>query len=294
MISSNILAAPSVPESTILLSYRHSFHAGNFADIIKHVVLVDILDYLIKKDSPFEYIDTHAGAGLYDLRSSNAQKLEEHESGIALLSEQQFPELARYFEIIRSFNAGDTVRFYPGSPSIANYFLRRQDRGWLFELHPQDYPLLCKNMQGNKKVRVQCQDGLAGMLSLLPPTSRRGLVLIDPSYEVKSEYDQVINAVVKGYRKFATGVYAIWYPVVDRQKINSMAQQLKKSGIKNIQQFELGVTADSSERGMTASGMFVINPPWTLMEKISAVLPRLAKVLGDNNHHSTCEILVGE
>jgi 23S rRNA (adenine2030-N6)-methyltransferase len=278
-----------------LLSYRHSFHAGNFADIIKHSVLVEILDHLIRKETPFEYIDTHSGAGLFNLKSSDAKKLQEHTNGIGKLEPEDFPELARYFEVINSYNEAGAFNFYPGSPAIAKYFLRRQDRAWLFELHPQDYKSLCNNMQNNKKIRVSCQDGLKGMAALLPPTSHRGVVLIDPSYEIKSEYDQVFDSVVKGYKKFGTGIYAIWYPVVDRQKINNLENKFVLSGIKNIQRFELGIAADSDARGMTSAGMLVINPPWKLFGKMSKLLPRLAQILGERNEHFfKCDIISNE
>ena len=189
-----------------MLSYRHSFHAGNFADIIKHIVPVEILDHLIQIETPFEYIDTHSGAGLFNMESSDAQKLQEYSNGIGKLESEDFPELARYFEVINSYNEPGAFNFYQGSPSIAKYFLRPQDRAWLFELHPQDCKSLRNNMQNNKRIRVSCQDGLKGMAALLPPASRRGLVLIDPSYEIKSEYDQVFDAVVKVYKKSSTGI----------------------------------------------------------------------------------------
>lgn len=278
-----------------MLSYRHSFHAGNFADIIKHIVLVDILEHLTQKETPFDYIDTHAGAGIYDLKSAHAIKLQEHSGGIGKLAMEDFAELARYFEVIHSFNQPDTITIYPGSPSIANYFLRPQDRAWLYELHPQDYQALSHQMKNRKNVRVFCQDGLKTMLALLPPVSRRGLVLIDPSYEIKTEYDQVFDAVVKACKKFSTGIFAIWYPVVNRHKIDRFEKKLMQSDIKNIQRFELGVSADSKERGMTASGLFVINPPWKLFDKMSRVLPHLAAKLGDaNNQFFKCDIISSE
>ncbi len=278
-----------------MLSYRHSFHAGNFADILKHLVLVEILDYLIQKETPFEYIDTHSGAGLFNLKSSDAQKLQEYTNGIGKLEPEDFPELARYFEVIRSFNKSGELDFYPGSPSIANFFLRPQDRAWLFELHPKDYELLCDNMHGNKKSKVFCQDGLKGIKALLPPTSRRGLILVDPSYEIKSDYDHVVDCMINAYKKFGNGIFAIWYPVVDRRKIDNMERKIIKSGIKNIQRFELGISTDSVERGMSSSGMIVINPPWKLFDKMSCLLPRLAKTLGENNSgFFKCDIISKE
>jgi 23S rRNA (adenine2030-N6)-methyltransferase len=278
-----------------LLSYRHSFHAGNFADIIKHIVLVEILDHLITKETPFEYIDTHSGAGLYNLKSKDAQKLQEYANGIGKLNAEDFPELARYFEVINSFNKTDSLMLYPGSPAIAKYFLRAQDRAWLFELHPQDYELLRKNIPNNKTTRISFQDGFNGLNALLPPMSRRGLVLIDPSYEVKSDYDLVVDKITSAYKKFSHGTYALWYPVVDRRTVAKLERKIIASGIKNIQRFELGISSDANERGMTASGMIVINPPWKLFDKMSSLLPKLAKKISvDDGQFFKCDILVSE
>lgn len=278
-----------------MLSYRHSFHAGNFADIIKHVVLTETLQHFTKKDGGFEYIDTHSGAGLFNLNSADAQKLQEHNDGISKLKSVDFPELSDYFDAIRAYNPSGQLQNYPGSPGIAKHFLRRQDRAWLFELHPKDHKTLQANMRDNRKIRVEQKDGLAGMAGLLPPTSRRGMVLIDPSYELKQEYDQVVEAMIQGHKKFSSGSYAIWYPVVDRGRINTMERKLKNSGIKNIQRFELGLSADSQEHGMTASGMFVVNPPWTLFEKMSALLPKLlANLSQDPDGFFKCDVISAE
>lgn len=278
-----------------MLSYRHSFHAGNFADLIKHIVLVEILEHLIQKETPFEYIDTHAGAGLYSLNSADSQKLQEYTNGISKLELNDFPELARYFETIYSVNNSKILDYYPGSPAIAKFFLRPQDKAWLFELHPKDYELLYKNMSNNRNIRVRCENGFDGLKALVPPTSRRGLVLIDPSYEIKSEYDLVVNRTIDAYKKFSHGIYAIWYPVVDRQNIEQLERKIIKSGIRNIQRFELGIAADTTERGMTSSGMIVINPPWKLFSKMSALLPKLAQQLCEENSNLfKCEIMSAE
>ncbi len=277
-----------------MLSYRHSFHAGNFADIIKHIVLVEILESLTKKDKPFEYFDTHSGTGLYHLHSANAQKLAEHLTGISQLIPAEWPELSRYLSIIKNHNHGKSLSHYPGSPLIAADFLRAKDKAWLYELHPKDYELLEKNTP-SRKIKTFHSDGLAGVLSLLPPTSRRGLTLIDPSYEVKNEYRHVYETVSKAYKKFSTGIYAIWYPVVDRSTIDTLERQFIRSGIKDIQRFELGLSADTKERGMTASGMIVINAPWGLFEKMSQILPKLTQTLSsDPQAFYKCDILVQE
>ncbi|MGI1679405.1 MAG: 23S rRNA (adenine(2030)-N(6))-methyltransferase RlmJ [Cellvibrionaceae bacterium] len=288
-----------------MLSYRHSFHAGNFADLLKHIVLVEILTALRKKEKGFDYIDTHSGAGLFNLCSEDAKKLNEHTEGIGQLRPEDWPELSEYFDAIDAVNESSTLNYYPGSPIISAHFLRKQDTAWLFELHPQDFGFLEKNVVSfyrNKKqsadkrqVKIKNEDGYKNLVGLLPPKSRRGFILIDPSYEIKAEYDQVFNTIEAAYKKFTTGVYALWYPVVDREKINALEKKFKKSGIKNIQRFELGISPDTDERGMTASGMIVINPPWGLFEKMSVLLPKLAKLIGEgDNKMFKSEILVSE
>lgn len=278
-----------------MLSYRHSFHAGNYADVLKHIVLVEILQHFAKKQKAFEYIDTHAGAGLYHLASVQAEKLREYRNGIGRLSVADWPELADYLSVIAAVNPDQGLTYYPGSPVIAQHFMRPQDRSWLYELHPQDAELLLQNMNKDRRVRVMHEDGLKGLLSLLPPVSRRGVVLVDPSYEIKSDYDAVVQTIVRAYAKFATGCYAIWYPVVERSRISRLETQFINSGIKNIQRFELGVTADSAQRGMTASGMIVINPPWQLMATMNSLLPKLVSTLSDDAAaYYKCDILVAE
>jgi len=282
-----------------LLSYRHGFHAGNFADVLKHIVAVEIFEHFIKKEKAFTYIDTHSGSGLFDLNSTYADKLQEYKKGIALLSSKDFPELAKYFEILKIYNPSNSLQLYPGSPLIAAHFIRQQDKAWLHELHPQDFQSLAKNIEIYFKFSAKQEDGLKAMLTYLPPVSRRGFVLIDPSYEVKTEYDQVFKSVEKAYLKFPTGTYALWYPVVDRQRIDRLERKFVGSGIKNIQRFELGVEADSTgskaEKGMTASGMIVINPPWNLYNKMSKILPKLAYTLrASDDYFFRCDVLVNE
>lgn len=278
-----------------MLSYRHSFHAGNHADLVKHIVLVEILGHLIKKESPFDYIDTHSGVGLYDLRSSDSKKLQEHNEGINKINPSEFPELEKYFEVIGSYNDSGAMDFYPGSPSFASFFIRKQDKGWLFELHPKDIELLKSNFSRTKNIRVQHKDGFDGLKALIPPSSRRGLVLIDPSYEVKSDYDLVIDRVIKAHKKFSHGIYAIWYPVVNRKTIQKMENTLIKSGIRNIQRFELGISPDADKRGMTSSGMIVINPPWLLFDKMSQLLPKMAEKISQTNKPIyKCDVIVDE
>ena len=279
-----------------MLSYRHGFHAGNFADVLKHIVLVDLLDHLTQKEKPFEYIDSHAGAGLYKLSSPQANKTAEYEGGISRLNEEDFPELARYLSLVGEVCNEHASRpnHYPGSPWIARQYLRERDRAWLYEAHPTDFAALEKLMRGDSRMRCQQEDGFKGLLSHLPPTTKRGLVLIDPSYEIKSDYQQVVDYLIKAHRKFPSGVYALWYPVVDRARIDRLKQKLANSGIRRIQLFELAVQADSNEHGMTASGMVVINPPWTLLERMQQLLPKLLGKLDQQGGFYRCEQLVGE
>lgn len=278
-----------------MLSYRHSFHAGNFADLLKHIVLVEILEYLVKKDKPFDYIDTHSGAGLFNFESSHAKKLAEHDNGISKLKPEDWPELSSYFEAIKTYNQSRSSRYYPGSPLLAMHFLRRKDNAWLYELHPDDFARLEKNTRDKQRIKVMCKDGLQGLLTHLPPISRRALVLMDPSYEIKSDYKEVFKTILSAHKKFASGIYALWYPVVERQNIIELEKRLINSGIKNIQRFELGLSPDTEDRGMTSSGMIVINPPWGLFDKMLSILPKLLDALDDSETgFFKCDVLVGE
>ncbi len=283
-----------------MLSYRHAFHAGNFADVLKHLIQVEILQYLQQKEKPFVYIDTHSGAGLYSLQSAEAEKNAEFETGIGRLQDCDWPELQSYLNAVANSRpdhdqSGLTAsQLYPGSPRLGQLFLREQDRAQLFELHPQDFRLLDELMATDRRLRVEQSDGFKGLIAALPPRERRGLVLIDPPYEIKSDYELVVDTLIKAHRRFATGIYALWYPVVERSRINKLEQQLKASGIARIQLFELGLSADTEGRGMTSSGMIVINPPWTLKDKMQNLLPRLSQHLAGEQGVWRCEELAGE
>lgn len=278
-----------------MLSYRHAFHAGNYADVLKHLVQIEILQHLAKKDKPFDYFDTHAGAGVYALKSKHAQQTGEYKDGFDKLTRNEFPELGDYFNAVAAVNNSDELNYYPGSPIITEQFLRRKDRSWLFELHPADLEKLQDNFKGKRHARVTASDGFSGLLPLLPPASKRGLILIDPPYEVKQDYDTAVKTIIAAHKRFASGTYALWYPVVDRERIKAMERKFSHSGIRNIQIFELGREPDSTEHGMTSAGMIVINPPWTLKDKLKTLLPKLANTLGINEQgHYRCETLVGE
>ncbi|WP_198684241.1 23S rRNA (adenine(2030)-N(6))-methyltransferase RlmJ [Pasteurella multocida] len=265
-----------------MLSYRHSFHAGNHADVLKHLVLMLIIENLQQKEKGFYYLDTHAGVGRYRLFSEEAEKTAEFEQGIARLWQRDdLPEeVARYIKLIKQVNyGGKALRYYAGSPLIAAKMLRSQDRALLTELHPSDYPLLRNNFKEFDNVTTKRYNGFQQLKATLPPKERRGLVLIDPPYELKEDYDLVVNAIEEGYKRFATAIYAIWYPVVLRQQTKRILKGLEKTGIRKILQIELAVRPDSDQRGMTASGMIVINPPWTLTQQMQNILPYLTNVL---------------
>ncbi len=279
-----------------MLSYRHSFHAGNHADVLKHLTLQRTLIYLTQKDKPLCYIDTHAGAGGYVLSSPEAQKNREFQSGIGVLwNADALPAmLIDYRTLIRQFNANghnrpppagaenEALRYYPGSPWLAGNYLRPQDQIWCYELHPQDTQLLRQNMQSEARFKIAQEDGYRGLLSIVPPSQRRGLILVDPPYELKSDYLTTVETITKSYRKFTTGTYLLWYPVVDRNKVNALERAFKASGIRNIQLFELCREADTEGFGMTGSGIIAVNPPWTLMTDMAEILPVLAEMLGHN------------
>lgn len=271
-----------------MLSYRHSFHAGNAADVLKHTVLIHILQHLKNKDKPFCYVDTHAGAGLYSLKSEHAEKTQEFEQGIAALWQAKNcpPVIDAYIKVIKNFNSQEGLSHYPGSPLIAQHLLRRQDRLFLYELHSTDIDLLESAINQDRRVQLQHKDGFKHCIGHMPPAQRRGLVLIDPSYEVKADYEQVIEIIIQLVKRFATGTYALWYPVVERSRITQMEQTIQASQLKDVQLFELGQLADSQERGMTASGMIVVNPPWTLKVEMQQALPYLAEKLGLANQGS--------
>lgn len=265
-----------------MLSYRHSFHAGNHADVLKHIVLMLIIENLQLKEKGFYYLDTHAGVGRYRLFGEDAEKTAEFEAGIARLWERDDlpPELKRYVDQIKRLNYGGKVlRYYAGSPLIAVQLLRPQDRALLTELHPSDFPLLRHNFKEYTNVVTKRDDGFQQLKATLPPKERRGLVLIDPPYELKEDYDLVVKAVEEGYKRFATGIYAVWYPVVLRQQTKRIVRGLERSGIRKILQIELAVRPDSDQRGMTASGMIVVNPPWQLETQMKSILPYLTEVL---------------
>ncbi|EGQ9205598.1 23S rRNA (adenine(2030)-N(6))-methyltransferase RlmJ [Vibrio cholerae] len=279
-----------------MLSYRHSFHAGNHADVLKHIVQSLILNSLQQKEKPFVYHDTHSGVGRYDLTHEWSEKTGEYKQGIARVWQKDHipAELDSYLDAIRQLNQGETLRYYPGSPRVARAHLREQDRMVLTELHPSDYPLLEQEFHRDRQVSIYKEDGFTRLKASLPPQERRGLVLIDPPYELAKEYRDVVQAIAQSYKRWATGIYAIWYPVVNRCDINDMVEGLQGLGIRKILQIELGVSPDTNERGMTASGMIVVNPPWTLESQMQTILPFLKQAIAPATGHYKVEWVVPE
>ncbi len=269
-----------------MLSYRHAFHAGNHADVLKHFVEVQLLRYLAQKDKPFWYIDTHAGAGCYSLDSGYATQNAEYESGIALLWERDdLPApLADYVALVKKINPDGQLKLYPGSPLVALELLREQDRMRLFELHPTDSEILQQNFTGRgTQVLMQTADGFAALKALLPPPPRRALILIDPPYEDKQDYQRVFSALGDGLKRFAGGVYAVWYPQLQRAEARQLPERLKQLPVKSWLHVALSVQAPSEDGfGMRGSGMFILNPPWLLHGVLQEVMPYLVKVLGQD------------
>lgn len=271
-----------------MLSYRHAFHAGNHADVLKHTVVVQLLRYLGKKDKAYWYIDTHAGAGAYSLQEGYATKTAEYETGIAKLwNRRDLPEaLADYVGEVAALNADGELRYYPGSPYLAWRLMREQDRMRLFELHSTEIEVLRHNFrEAGRRVMMFAGDGFEGIKALLPPAPRRALVLVDPSFEDKRDYTRTLNCVEECLKRFATGTYAIWYPQVTRPESQRFPEQLKRLQGTNWLHATLTVSRPPEDGfGLYGSGMFVLNPPYTLAATMKETLPWLVKALGQDDN----------
>ncbi len=279
-----------------MLSYRHSYHAGNHADVVKHLTEVAILDYLLKKDKPLCYHDTHAGAGLYSLQSEHALKTAEFKDGIAKLWQYQ-PQstvLAKYLTLLKQSNPDNELNFYPGSPKIAALMLREQDHLQATELHPTDFPILKSQFVKRRYTRIENTDAYAGFKAMLPPLVKRGLVLIDPPYELKTEYQDLVTGLLDAYKRWPQATYAIWYPVIERRAIEAFIAAIVATGIKNQLRIEFNLHADSSGHGMTGSGMLVINPPYTLATELEQALAEVQQQLGTTASSYQISQLVAE
>lgn len=275
-------------DNPAMLAYRHAFHAGNHADVLKHLVFTQVLRYMAEKDKPFTLVDTHAGAGGYGLDSNHARKHAEYDDGVGrLFGRKDLPAaLNDYLALVRRFNPQpDRLTRYPGSPALAQMLLRADDRMRLYELHSTDFPLLQTALETRRETAVMNSDGFAGLKAELPPPSRRGVVLIDPSYEIKTDYTKVVAAVRDGLERFADAVILVWYPQLQRLEPKEMTDRLKAAADAQAKRGWVHVRMsvaepDQSGFGMLGSGMLVINPPFVLHSMLQEVMPVLTEILG--------------
>ncbi|MBB4007494.1 23S rRNA (adenine(2030)-N(6))-methyltransferase RlmJ [Allorhizobium taibaishanense] len=282
------------------MNYRHIYHAGNFADVLKHAVLARLIVYLQQKDKAFRVLDTHAGIGLYDLSSTEAQKTGEWQDGIGKLLEAQLTPAAAevlkpYLDAVRALNPEGGIDRYPGSPKLARDLFRPQDRLSAMELHPDDSRALARLFEGDYQVRVTELDGWLALGAHLPPKEKRGIVLVDPPFELDGEYERLVDGLVKAHRRFGNGVYCLWYPIKKGAPIAAFHEALKESGIPKMLCAELSVKSDRDLTGLSGSGLIVVNPPFTLKDEMHALLPELKRVLAQDRYASQrCFWLRGE
>jgi 23S rRNA (adenine2030-N6)-methyltransferase len=272
------------------MNYRHAFHAGGFADVIKHIVLVRILIYLQEKQAAFRVIDTHAGAGLYDLTGEEARRGGEWLTGIARIMQARFSEttlplVKPYLDIVRAFNADRDLAAYPGSPLIARALLRPQDRLTACEVEPSARKRLIDALRRDTQARVVDLDGWLALPAFVPPKERRGLVLIDPPYEQKDEFERLAEGFAQAYAKWPTGSYLLWYPVKSRRATDTLARLVaeavgasKPAG--TALRLEFSVAPQTADAALASTGLLIVNPPWTLLGELKAILPELEKPLG--------------
>lgn len=275
-----------------MLSYRHAFHAGNFADVLKHLVLAKTIEYMTQKPTPILYIDTHAGSGRYPLNTAMSLKTGEYAQGAGAITEELSDKaFSPYGEVLNRHLAQGV---YPGSPQIAVDLLGPQDQLRLFELHSTDFPLLEKWTSADRRIKVSQSDGHHALRVLLPAVKGRALILIDPSFEVKQEYQQVITSLEEGYKRMPHATYLLWYPVVQRAQIDRMIQQIQRRPFKDVWQVELCLSPDTADRGMTGSGIIAVNPPWTLPKELEVLLLRLQQWLAPKQGHYRIANLIAE
>lgn len=282
-----------------MLSYRHSYHAGNHGDVLKHLSQMLVINKLKEKDKPFTYFDTHSGAGVYNLDAEEALKTNEFRMGISRLENQSVSNhgINHYITLINAYKEHNQ---YPGSPEIAKTMLRAHDKAVLMEWHNQEVQNLRSNLGGNH-ISIHHRDGYEGLIALTPPQTARGLVLIDPSYELAEDYQQVADTVIKVYKKWPTAIFMIWYPLLSKRnnpndgftsslskkgKSQKMIEQLSKQSFKNMLTAELCVTGEEESEGMFGSGMAIINAPWQLDVKLSDSLEQLTPILAQTHDAS--------
>jgi len=266
------------------MNYRHAYHAGNIGDVLKHAVLARLITYFQRKEKGFRIIDTHAGIGRYDLMSEETQKTGEWQQGIGKVLASDMPErvselLAPWLDVVRGENGEGTLKTYPGSPLLAQHMLRKQDRLTLTELHPADFETLSHLFAGDHQVKTIHLDGWLALGSFLPPKEKRGLVLIDPAFEKTSEFSDMTAAVIKSWRKWQTGTFALWYPMKDARAISRMHRDFEEAGLRDILALELNAGKSGPDTRMLGSGMTMVNPPFTLSSEMNVVLPWLCETV---------------
>lgn len=282
------------------MNYRHIYHAGNFADVLKHAVLARLVTYLQQKEKAFRVLDTHAGIGLYDLSSEEAQKTGEWRDGIGRLLEGDLPApiaaiLEPYLATVRELNPGTELTRYPGSPKLVRMLFRPQDRLSAMELHPDDYETLHRLFDGDFQSRVTELDGWLALGAHLPPKEKRGLILVDPPFEIEGEYERLADGLAKGYRRFAGGTFCLWYPLKKNAPIKAFHEALKALEIPKMLCAELSVRSDRDTTGLSGSGLIIVNPPFTLKGELDVLLPFLKTRLGQDRFASSrCFWLRGE
>jgi len=278
------------------MNYRHAFHAGNFADVMKHALLCQILTSLQRKDSAFAVLDTHAGLGLYDLNDHPAERTMEYHSGISkILAEPPIAGLEPYLEAVKAQNPEGDLRYYPGSPVLARAFLRPQDRLTAIELHPEDAEQLRRHFAYDPQVAVHHADAYSAFKAFLPPKERRGLVLIDPPFERRDEFAALLQALAEAYRRWPTGIYMIWYPIKDLVPVGRFQEELAQLIGRKVLACDLYIRAPREAAKLNGSGVIIINPPWQLDEIAQSLLTELAASLGeDDGARASVEWLAGE
>ena len=333
------------------MNYRHAFHAGNFADVIKHAVLTRILVHLLGKPAAFRVIDTHAGAGVYDLTGDEASRSGEWRGGIGRLLAAPIAPAVRallqpYLEVVASFNSASlrsassaplisadagtrhdhsnqddsnqnaqpldsrlrgndqlasasteteyVLTSYPGSPALARALLRAQDRLVACELEPKAYALLAHNFARDRRIKTVAIDGWMALNAYVPPSERRGIIVVDPPFEEAQDFTRLAHGLETAYRKWASGIYLLWYPIKGRQEPDALARRLKRSGIARILRAELAVAATLAQGPLGGCGLIVVNPPWTLENELATILPELVKALGSRNSNYRLDRIAGE
>lgn len=266
------------------MNYRHAYHAGNHADVVKHVTLARLIALIARKDNPFVYLDSHAGVGLYDLRGDQASRTGEWLEGIGRLwRAADAPALLNdYLGVLRAMNPDGELRHYPGSPELARVLSRAQDRLHLNEKHPEDGELLRDNMRGDRRVAVHRGEGWQVPRALLPTREKRALLLIDPPFEQPDEFERCVQALDEAQGRMRQAVVAIWYPIKDRRQLKRFYQRLEKSAAPKLLRAELYVHSPDDAERLTGSGLVISNPPWGLEDELRELLPWLASLLGQS------------